>query len=199
MVDLRKETQGENSTKGLDLVVIAYDNRVHKNKETGEVLNHYLDVRLHPEDRRAPGQTTLALVSKKDAKSPNGYNNSAPYASKQFEAIVEAAGDNKTPLTNQTGEVLGTIYGVKADVFINKGLVIANTKTLEPSTFSVQNDAAGKDIRTRMFDSMKEASQARDAAKAAAAAEAPAPEAGVEAPAPAEAVAEAQNDEPGLG
>ncbi len=193
MVDLRKETYGPGSMKGVNLVVIAYDNRVAK--KDGEITTHYLDARIHPSDRRAAGQTSLALVSKKDDKSPSGYNNSARYSVGQFEAIKEAAGDNVAPLTNQAGEVIGTIYGVKADLLISNGDVIANTKTLESTDLSVGPDADGKDIREQIFAAMKVSKEAREANKAAAAAE---PEAAAEAPVLVGAGAPSA-DEPELG
>lgn len=179
MADLRKETHGPGSMKGVNLAVISYDNRVAK--KDGVVTTHYLDARIHPGDKRAPGQTTLALVSKKDEKSPSGYNNSARYSAGQFDAIKEAAGDNVSPLTNSAGEVVGQIYGVKADLLISSGDVIANTKTLETSELSVVDNEAGKDIRTQIFDSMKSAKDARSAAATEAGTEAP--EAAAEAPA----------------
>lgn len=193
MVNLRSETYGPGSLKGVNLAVIAYDNRVSKNKDSGEITNHYLDARMHPGDERAKDQVSLALVSVKDEKSPNGFNNSARYSASQFDAIKEAAGDNTTPLTNQAGDVVGTIYGVKADLFINDGKLVINSKTLEATEHSVQPNAEGKDIRTQIFDSMAAAKEARDEAKAAKAPAAEA-EATVEAEAPA-----ASNDEPELG
>jgi hypothetical protein len=182
MADLRTETHGKGSMKGVNLAVIAYDNRVAKKDDV--VTTHYLDARIHPGDHRAAGQTTLALVSKKDAKSPSGYNNSARYSAGQFDAIKEAAGDNVSDLTNQAGEVVGKIYGVKADLLISNGDVIANTKTLEATEFSVGPDAAGRDIRTQIFETMNAAKAAREAAKAEApvAEAAPAVEATAEAP-----------------
>jgi hypothetical protein len=176
MVDLRKETHGPGSTKGVNLVVIAYDNRVNKNKETGEISTRYLDVRMHPDDKRAAGQTTLALVTKKDDKSPTGFNNTARYSASQFEAIQKAAGDNAVDLTNTAGDVVGKIYGVKSDLLISNGDVIANTKTLEASEHSVAPNEAGVEIRQQIFDRMAESKAAREAAKAAPAAEAQAAE-----------------------
>lgn len=169
MADLRKETHGAGAMKDVNLVVIAYDNRVAK--KDGEVTTHYLDARIHPGDRRAPGQTALQLVSKKDEKSPSGYNNSARYSAGQFEAIKEAAGDNVVDLTNTANEVVGKIYGVKADLLISGSEVIANTKTLTASELSVGPDAQGRDIRKQIFDSMAEAKAAREAAKTAPAAD----------------------------
>lgn len=166
MADFRKETHGAGSMKGVNLVVIAYDNRVAKKDDV--VTTHYLDARIHPDDRRAAGQTTLALVSKKDEKSPSGYNNSARYSASQFEAIQTAAGDNVTDLKNQDGTVVGKIYGIKADVMVSSEGVIANTKTVEASELSVADDEKGRDIRARIFDSQRTAKAAAQAAKAAA-------------------------------
>jgi hypothetical protein len=187
MADLRKETHGPGSMKGVNLAIIAYDNRVAKKDD--KVTTHYLDARIHPSDRLNKDQVTLALVSKRDEKSPTGYNNSARYSAGQFDAIVEAAGDNVTDLTNQKGDVVGKIYGVKADLLISNNDVIANTKTLEKSDFSVGPDKDGKDIRTQIFDSMNAAKTAREEAKKAAGAETAAPEA--EAPVAEAAAAEA--------
>jgi len=163
MADFRKETHGAGSMKGVNLVVIAYDNRVAKKDDV--ITTHYLDARIHPEDRRAAGQTTLALVSKKDEKSPSGYNNSARYSAGQFEAIKEAAGDNVTDLTKEDGTVVGKIYGIKADLLVSNGDVIANTKTLEASEHSVLPTPDGRDIRARIFETMNAAKAAREAAK----------------------------------
>lgn len=195
MVNLRNDAYGAGAMKGVNLAVIAYDNRVAKDKD-GKETSRYLDARLHPGDERAAGQTTLALVTKKDEKSPNGYNNSERYTPGQFDAIVAAAGDNTAPLLNKSGEAVGTIYGVKADVFPNstkegRGLVI-NSKSLEASDLSVGPDANGRDITTQIFDSMKAAKEAKAAEKAAAQVEQPAAEAQAEAP-------QAANDEPELG
>lgn len=179
MVNLRKDAHGAGSMDGVNLVVIAYNNR--KASKDGVVTTHYLDARVHPGDRRAVGQTNLALVSKKDPKAPNGFNNSARYSVGQFEAIKAAAGENKTDLTNKDGEVVGQIYGVKANLLISGGELIANTKTVEPTDLSVKPNAAGVDIRTQMFASMKAVKDARDAERTAAA-QAVAPAAAVEEP-----------------
>jgi hypothetical protein len=184
MADLRKEIHGPGSMNGVELVVFAYDNRIAKDKVSGKTTTHYLDLRIHPEDRRAPGQTNLALVSKKDDKSPTGYNNSARYSAGQFEAIEQAAGDNVQPLTNQKGEVVGKIYGIKADLLINNGEVIANTKTVAASELNIEPQG-NLDIRGRIFESMKEAK----AAKGAVATPEVAAEAAVEAPVAAAEVA----------
>lgn len=198
MVDLRKDTHGAGSTKGLNLAVIAYDKSVAKNKETGEIRSHYLDARLHPEDQRAAGQTTLALVTDKDPKSRSGYSNTRPYSASQMDAIKEAAGDNVAPLLTKDGEEVGKIYGVKADVLFNQGAAIVNTKTVESSDLSV-GPVDGKDIQTRIFDSQAQARQARDAAKAAKAAEAQAaPQAETAAP-EAQAAEQEQVAEPEMG
>ncbi|WP_311245252.1 MULTISPECIES: hypothetical protein [unclassified Microbacterium] len=180
MVNLKSEVHGKGATKEVNLVVLAYDNRVAK--KDGVVTTRYLDARVHPGDRRAPGDTNLALVTKDDPKAPGGKSNSARYSANQFEAIKQAAGDNVTDLVDRDGTVSGKIYGVKADLLINKGEVVINTKTLDGPGLSIA-DENGKDIRTRIFDSMAEAKAARAAAKEAAAAEkSAAAEAEVDAP-----------------
>lgn len=191
MANLKTATHGKGAMKGVNLVVISYDNGVHTNDKT-KAVSRYLDARVSPQDERAAGQTSLALVTR---KTDRGYSNSERYTSKedgtgQFEQIVEAAGDNVAPLTDKEGNVVGNIYGVKADVFPSKGGLVINTKTLEASDFSVGNDDKGRDIREQIFDSQREAKAAREAA--APQAEAPEAEAQAEAP-------QAENDEPGLG
>lgn len=174
MVDLRKGTQGENSMKGLNAVVLAYDNRSYNDKE-GNLKGRFLDVRLHPEDRRAEGQTSLAFAVKKDDKAPGGYNNGVGYSAKQLDAIKEAAGDNTAPLNDKDGKQVGTIYGVKGDVFFSNNAAVLNTKTLESTDLSVQPNADGKSIQDQIFDKQRANKDAKGAEKSEA--EAPAPEA----------------------
>jgi hypothetical protein len=162
MADLRKETHGAGSMNGVNTVVIAYDNR--KSERDGKTA-FYLDARIHPGDKRAPGQTNLALVSKRDEKSPTGFNNMERYSESQFDAIKEAAGDNVTDLTTNKGEVVGKIYGVKADLLITQQKsVILNTQKIGASDLSVKDNAEGKDIRTQIFDAQRAAKAARDGA-----------------------------------
>lgn len=172
MADFRKETHGPGSLKSVDLVVMAYDGR-HAPRPGPDgvqepITTRYLDARIHPEDRRAAGQTTLALVAKKDASSPSGYNNAARYSENQFQAIVEAAGDNRTDLLNKDGVKVGDIYGVKADLLVNNGDVIINTKSVATSELNVAPDADGKNIQQRMFETMAATKAAREAAREAA-------------------------------
>lgn len=193
MADLRKETHGAGSMSGVNVIVLAYDNR--QSERDGKVA-HYLDARIHPGDRRGPGQTNLALVSKAQPKAQSGFDNTARYSATQFEAIKQAAGDNVSDLTLLDGKVVGKIYGLKADLLINQQKeVILNTTKLAPSDLSVKPNAEGKDIRTQMFDAQRAAKAARDeAAKAAkeTTVEAPAAEAPVvETPATEEPAAEA--------
>lgn len=190
MADLRKETHGPGSMSGVNVVVIAYDNR--KSEKDGKTA-FYLDARIHPGDRRGPGQTNLALVSKRDEKSPKGYNNMSRYTESQFDAIKEAAGDNVTDLTTQTGDVVGKIYGLKADLLVNQQKeVILNTKKLQGSDLSVKPNAENKDIRTQIFDAQRAAQAARRGVEAEAAVETPTAEAAVETPAVEEPKAEAK-------
>lgn len=168
MVDIRKTTVGEKGMEAVDLVVIAYDNRVMEGKD-GKVIRNFLDVRMSPEDRRAPTQTNLGLFAKPDTKSPSGYNNSFGYAASQFDAIVEAAGDNTAPLLNAEGEKVGTIYGVNADLMspasedLRKHGLIIDTRTVKPSEKTV-GEIDGKSVRDRIYESMA-AVKARKAAE----------------------------------
>lgn len=192
MADLRKETHGAGSMSGVNVVVMAYDNR--KSERDGKVAV-YLDARIHPGDKRGPGQTNLALVSKKQPKATSGYDNTARYSETQFAAIQAAAGDNVTDLTTLNGEVVGKIYGLKADLLINQQKeVILNTTKLAASDLSVKANAEGKDIRTQIFDAQRAASAARDAATKAkeSAVETPA----AEAPAVEEPAAEPADTKP---
>jgi hypothetical protein len=138
--------------KDVNLVVIAYDNRVAFTD--GEVTTYYLDVRIHPDDRRAKGQSTLALVSKKDDHALSGYNNSAPYSAGDFEALKEAAGGNVTALTDSGGHAVGSIYGVRADLRADNRDLMMDAATLAGSECSVLPDADGNDIRWRIFEAM---------------------------------------------
>jgi hypothetical protein len=138
--------------KDVDLVVIAYDNRVAFTD--GEVTTYYLDVRIHPDGRRAQGRSTLALVSKKDDHALSGYNNSAPYSADDFEALKEAAGGNVTALTDSGGYAVGSIYGVRADLLVDNRDLRMDTGTLAASECSVLPDAHGNEIRWRIFDAM---------------------------------------------
>ena len=193
MADLRKDVHGPGSMKAVEVVVLAYDNRVSKKDDV--VTNHFLDIRIHPEDRRAEGQTQLALVSKDDAKSPSGKNNTSRYSAGQMKTIVEAAGTNVTDLTTQDGTVVGKIYNVKSDLMINADKeVILDSKTIQAGELGV-GDKDGKDVRTRMFDVMRDAKAAKTAAKTTEAPAAEAAEATAEAPA-AETTAEVVAEKP---
>lgn len=176
MVDLRKGTQGENSMKGLNAVVLAYDNRSYNDKE-GNLKGRFLDVRLHPEDRRAEGQTSLAFAVKPDKNAPGGYNNGVGYSAKQLDAIKEAAGDNVAPLNDKDGKQVGTIYGVKGDVFFSNNAAVLNTKTVEATDLSVQPNADGKSIQDQIFDKQRANKEAKAKTAEKSEAEAPALEA----------------------
>ena len=173
MVDLRSKIHGASATQGVNLVVMSYDDRVDAGRES---VTHYLDARVHPGDRRAPGQINLALVSKKEGRSTSGHDNSAEYSAEQLACIAEAAGDNVMPLVDSAGHVVGRVFGVRADLLINNGAVVVNTKTLAPTDLSVAPDEAGRDIRAQIIASTASARRARDAARARAAeSTAPAP------------------------
>jgi len=66
-------------------------------------------------------------------------NNGLPYSISQLEAIAKVAGDNKQDILDKEGNVIGTAYGVRADIMLkpnNKGVTHAyiNTKTLGEAT-----------------------------------------------------------------
>ena len=66
-------------------------------------------------------------------------NNGLPYSTSQLEAIAKVAGDNKQDILDKEGNVIGTAYGVRADIMLkpnNKGVTHAyiNTKTLGEAT-----------------------------------------------------------------
>lgn len=149
MVDLRARRHGAGATKGVNLVVIAYDDRVEAGAD-GVVLAHHLDVRVHPADRRAPGETDLALVPLTRAVAPIGYQNTARYSADQLMAIGTAARDNVVGLLDARGRRVGEAFGVKADLLISDGDVVVNIKTLEATELSVHVDAAGNDIRAQI-------------------------------------------------
>ncbi|MGJ0388337.1 hypothetical protein [Microbacterium sp. CGR1] len=165
MVDLRSKIHGAGATQAVNLVVMAYHDRVASDAD-GVVTTHYLDARVHPGDRRAPGQTSLALVSKKEARSTTGFANSARYTPVQLASIEQAAADNVTDLTDESGRVVGRAFGVRADLLINSGEVVVNTRTLAPTELSVGEDTDGRDIRAQIVESVTAARRARDAARA---------------------------------
>ncbi|WP_091233959.1 hypothetical protein [Microbacterium sp. 3J1] len=163
MVDLRARTHGAGATRAVNLVVLAYDERVAAG-EDGEVTTHYLDARVHPGDRRAPGETDLALVRRTGARAISGFDNSAAYSPTQLASIEEAAGPNVTELTDPNGAIVGRGYGVRADLLIAAGHVVVNTRTVEPTALSVAPDGAGRDIRSQIVASMSAARRARESA-----------------------------------
>ncbi|WP_341957620.1 hypothetical protein [Microbacterium sp. LWH13-1.2] len=165
MVDLRSKIHGAGATQGVNLVVMAYHDRVARDAE-GVVTTHLLDARVHPGDRRAPGQTSLALVSKKDATSTRGFANTARYTPLQLAAIEQAAAGNATDLTDASGRVVGRAFGVRGDLLINSGEIVVNTRTLTATELSVGDDEEGRDIRAQIVASVTAARRARDAARA---------------------------------
>lgn len=164
MVDLRSRTHGPGATKSVNLVVLAYADRVDSGDADDEIV-HHLDARVHPGDRRAPGETELALVPSKAESSDRGFENSARYTAAQLAAIVETAGENTTPLLDARGAIVGHAYGVKADLLINDGDVVVNTKTLEATDLSVDVDEGGRDIRAQIDGSTAAARSARESSK----------------------------------
>lgn len=179
------------STKGVDLGVALYDKSVAHDKESGELKAAFPTTYVHPDSELAAGQTQLALNSRRDDKAPSGYNNSAAYSAKQFDAIKEAAGDNTAPLTDREGNEVGTIYGVKADVMpaSDKSGMVINTKSVEPSELAVQPGENDKSFQDKVVETHKESAAAKKEQKQA-------PEAQNEAQAEAP---QAESQEPELG
>ena len=164
MVDLRARRHGVGATRGVNLVVLAYTDRIETDAD-GAVLAHHLDVRVHPADRRAPGEIDLALVPRTHGDAPTGYENSARYTADQFRAIEDAARDNVALLRDEQGRPLGTAYGVRADLLIADGDMVVNTKTLAATALSVAVDAAGDDIRAQIANAVAAAEAANETAK----------------------------------
>ncbi|MBO9625759.1 MAG: hypothetical protein J7484_05220 [Microbacterium sp.] len=156
MVDLRARIHGAGATRGVNLVVMEFDGRAVADAD-GAVTTHLLDAVVHPGDRRAPGETDLALV-------PSGEGDDAPsagYSAEQFRAIAEAAGGNVTDLVDAAGVVVGRAYGVRADLLVSDGRLVVNTKTVAATELPVSPDAEGRDIRMQISASMAAAREAR--------------------------------------
>lgn len=160
VVDLRSRIHGAGATRAVNVAVLTYDDRVAT--ADGRVT-HFLDVRVHPGDRRAPGEVDLALVREARCGRPA---NSAPYSTDQLAAIERVAGDNVSDLRDADGAVVGRVYGIRADLLIDGGAVVANTKTLRSSDLSVRPDAHGRDIRDQIEMSVALARDARAALRA---------------------------------
>jgi hypothetical protein len=162
VVDLRSRIHGAGATRGVNIVVMAYDDRVVTDDG---LVTHFLDARVHPGDRRAPGETDLALVPEASDGRPV---HCAPYSDDQIAAIERAAGDNVSDLIDVAGIVVGRAYGIRADLLIEAGAVVVNTKTLRKSDLSVRRDAHGRDIRDQIESSVRLARRAQASIRAAA-------------------------------
>lgn len=161
--------RGPGAMKGRNLVAVMYDNSWTKAVE-GKQQTGFVDVQLDGRDSFArdaqgnPAQTNLHLVSQK-MQGPDGgtrYNNGAPYASSQVDAMVAAAGDNKHPIADKDGNQIGMAYGFQADLMPSsnrRGLAV-NTNTLKPSEFPI-----GPGTLTEQFRHMKAASAAQRTAR----------------------------------
>ncbi|MHC9044192.1 hypothetical protein ACYX8G_06410 [Microbacterium saperdae] len=160
MVDLRARRHGAGATTGVNLVVMAYADRIEVDSD-GAITAHHLDVRVHPADRRAPGETDLALVPHTHGAQRVGYESSARYTADQFGAIESAAGNNVVVLLDERGRPIGAAYGVKADLLIADGDMVVNTKALAATALSVDVDAAGNDIRVQIRKSVATAEAAK--------------------------------------
>lgn len=123
--------------KGRDLIVLAHDKQVHtvESEKTGnKITRHYLDIQVDARDlREGEDAKNLHLETRTDKECK--VNNGLPYSESQLEAIAKVAGDNKQDILDKEGNVIGTAYGVSADIMLklnNKGVTHAyiNTKTL---------------------------------------------------------------------
>ena len=127
--------------KGRDLIVLAHDKQVHtvESEKTGnKITRHYLDIQVDARDlREGEDAKNLHLETRTDKEGK--VNNGLPYSTSQLEAIAKVAGDNKQDILDKEGNVIGTAYGVCADIMLkpnNKGVTHAyiNTKTLGEAT-----------------------------------------------------------------
>lgn len=150
---------------GRQLIVITYDNNVSQNGKT-----QWVDVQRNMDDGLPP-ETNPHLVtkfaSKEDrAKNPNAKpNNYEPYSKeKQFDKIVEAAGDNFVEIPSKDGKHVAKVYAVEADLMRasnGQGMVI-KTETLKPSSLKIDDK-----IMDRQYDKIREAKAAKAAEKSA--------------------------------
>lgn len=152
------QLKGPGAMTGVNLVVKTFDNNVTRNGKT-----QYLDVQVDARDQRAPGQNNLHLISERVDKDDGEvrYNNGAPYSTRQFDTIRQAAGPNIEPIMNKDNEQIGAVFGVKADLMPSSkgnGLII-NTKTVKPSDFKV--DGTTLDAQFASMTAAKEAKQAQ--------------------------------------
>lgn len=127
--------------KGRDLIVLAHDKQVHtvESEKTGnKITRHYLDIQVDARDLR-DGEDAKNLHLETRTDKEGKVNNGLPYSESQLEAIAKVAGDNKQDILDKEGNVIGTAYGVSADIMLkpnNKGVTHAyiNTKTLGEAT-----------------------------------------------------------------
>ncbi len=162
MVDLRSKVHGARATQGVNLVVLAYHDTAGADGN-GASSSRGLDVRVHPGDRRAPGETDLALVPDRSGEAVPGRDNTAGYSARQFASIQRAARLNISELRDDHGATIGHAYGVRADLVIHGGVLTVNTRTLGPTELSVGPDEEGRDIRAQISESEEAARRARAA------------------------------------
>lgn len=162
MVDLRSKIHGPRAMHGVNLVVLAY-HEAPEDGGSGAPTALRLDARVHPGDRRAPGETDLALVPDRSGDPVPGRDNTASYSARQLASIQRAAGPNTSEVRDDRGAAIGRAYGVRADLVIHDGAVMLNTRTLGPTELSVGPDAEGRDIRAQISESEAVARRTRAA------------------------------------
>lgn len=184
--------RGKGAFTGVNLLARTYDDNVTKDGKT-----QYIDFQVDSRDPRGPGQQVLSLI--RHEVSPGKFNNSAPFSQSQYDAVKEAAGDNKTPILDKEGNAIGTLYAFKANVMPSSrrdGLVPV-LSTASPSDFP----PIDKDTYTAQIETTKAAAAAaREARAAEAEAAQNAPEAATAEPtvAAAEANVPVYEDEPSV-
>ena len=200
----------------IDVVARVYDTSKATTKNGKTV--QWAGFAVHPDDPRFDGSPWLIQEQRKekvigeDGKPVLGkdgrptykplikdgkpvYTNEEPLYENQIKQLVEAAGDNKTPLLSKEGKEIGTLYGVQVDApvyYKGKGNVPSLSLKdghvpFRPSTLPV-----GEDTLDRVFTESKAIRDANPRVAAAPEAEAPVAEAEASvAEASAEEVAEA--------
>jgi len=193
-VNLSKARFGDTKpTRALDLIFVQPDNAMSKRLDKNGKPSYCPDVFVNPESPMAQGQVTLNL---RDAKDDQGrHDNGIWFTSDQMDAMIEAAGDNKTRVKKQDGTEYATAYAVKANVMLKvdpaaekraKAEAVASGTEFDPDkvaekywqpnpkTFAASSLPVGTDPRGRMIAVVKAtaeaaAKDAKDATRAASA------------------------------
>lgn len=166
--------------KGRDLVVLAHDKQVHQSegKDGKTYTRHYLDIQVDARDLRE-GETAQNLHLETRTDKEGKVSNGLPYSPGQLEQIAKIAGDNKQDILDKDGNVIGTAYGVSADIMIksnNKGVKQAyiNTKTLGEASQTLPENVKSAQIEAMKGANPEVAEEVKEEAPKAKAKKAPA-------------------------